>query len=173
MILKYINDIIQIYKKQGLNITNIHGDGEFNMEELRSSIRPIRLHISAPQEHVPEVEKSIKTIKERCRCATHAVPYKQYMKLMTISLIESMNDWLNLFPSKNGISKTMSISTIVKGRRKPVFNKKTVPFGAYFTIYTSTMNNMKSRGLPGIYLKDSNDKGEQYVMNILTEMKIH
>ena len=57
----------------------------------------------------------------------------------------------------------MSPETIVTGASKPDYNRKRIPFGGYAMVYTGTENNMNSRTVPAISLKESNDMNGQYL----------
>ena len=114
--------MVQKYNRRGLKITDYHGDNDFDLEELPELLGADE-HICASDEHIGGIERSIRVIKERARCMCHSVPYKKYPKLMTISLIESVIYWLNHFPSKNGVSQTLSPANIVIGRPKPNFHQ--------------------------------------------------
>ena len=48
-------------------MTTVCGDGEFDMDDLRASIRPALLEIYDRDEHDGVIERSIRTVKERCR----------------------------------------------------------------------------------------------------------
>ena len=41
------------------------------------------------------------------------MPYKKCPKLMVVSSLEANITWHNVFPNRNGISKTLSTSAIV------------------------------------------------------------
>ena len=45
---------------------------------------------------------------------------------MVRSLVEAIVEVLNTFPSKNGISKTISTATIIEGKPKPDLKKKMI-----------------------------------------------
>ena len=89
---------------------------------------------------------------------------------MTKHLVQNVTSWLNHFPSPaaGSILKTMSPAGIVEGKHKPDMTKKRIPFGCYAMVYTSTTNNMKSRGVEGIALNDAGPKGGTYFMNLET-----
>ena len=165
--------VIKIYTSRGFIVTAVHGDGEFNIKMLKEEIFPAKLVIYAKNQHVPIAERSIRTIKERCRCACHAVPYTKYTKLMVRSLIESRVIWLNRFPSKNGLSTSLSPATIVTGEPKPDMSKSRIPFGSYAMVYISTSNDMIARSVPAIALVESNDLGGYYFMSLYSGKKIH
>ena len=131
------------------------------------------MHICEKGAHIGGIERSIRVIKERALCMCHSVPYKKYPKLMTISLIGSVIYWLNHFPSKNGVSQTLSPANIVIGRPKPSFNHKKITFGSYAMVFTETTNTMKRRSVPAIALRESNDHGGFFFMSLHTGKRLH
>ena len=67
----------------------------------------------------------------------------------------------------------MSPETTVTGASKPDLNRKIIPFGGYAMVHTDTENNMNSRTVPAISLKESNDMNGQYFMFLNTGKRIH
>ena len=165
-----LRDTINIYKRRGFNVTSIHGDGEFNIQKLRDAIAPTELIIYATNQHVPIVERSIRTIKERCRSTCRAAPYTRYTSLMVQHLVSSRVSWLNRFPSKNGVSQSISPAGIVVGLPKPDMSINRIPFGSYAIAYTQTSNDMKTRGVPAIALSESNEKGGHYFLSLYSTL---
>ena len=80
---------------------------------------------------------------------------------------------LNAFPSKNGISDTISPATIVEGKPKLDLEKKMIVFGSYALVYTRTTNNNKTRAVPAIALRRSNNAGGHYFMSLHSGKRIH
>mmetsp|Transcript_14843 Transcript_14843/g.21238 ORF Transcript_14843/g.21238 Transcript_14843/m.21238 type:complete len:412 (+) Transcript_14843:616-1851(+) len=74
-IIKVIPMVKDIYENRGFNITDIFGDNEFNITKLKTILSPVNLHLCGRDEHVPIIERSIRTIKERSRLTTHALPF--------------------------------------------------------------------------------------------------
>ena len=101
----------------------------------------------------------MRTVKERTRSTCIGLPYKRITILMVRSLIEAITEVINALPSKNGISRTLSPSTIVEGKPKFDFSRAMIAFGSYALVYVGTMNNMKSRSVPAIALRRSNNTG--------------
>lgn len=172
-IINEVNRIIEVYRGRGFQVMNIHGDNEFNIKELIDIVSPTNTVIYPPNEHVNEVERSIRTMKERSRCTCHAVPYTIYTKLMTEHLVKYVTQWLNTFPSETSVCKYMSPAAIIEGKHKPDMSKEWLPFGAFAVVYTSTSNNMKSRGVDAISLSEVGLSGGQYFMSLETGAKIH
>ena len=61
------------------------------------------MNTTAAREHVTDVERRIRTIKERCRGTVNTLPYEKLPRLMLIELVYQMVMWLNAFPVKSGI----------------------------------------------------------------------
>ena len=92
---------------------------------------------------------------------------------MVILLVQNMVKWLNTFPSKGRILEETSLKTIVTCASKPDFNRKRIPFLGYAMVYTGTKNNMNSRTVPTISLKEYNDMNGQDVMYLNTGKRIY
>jgi hypothetical protein len=56
-------------------------------EKLRTMMPHMALNTTGAREHVREVERKIKVIKERARGAFNILPYKKLPKLMVIELL--------------------------------------------------------------------------------------
>ena len=148
-------------------------DSEFDKEKLKDLPEPGILYTYAREEHVGIIERSVRSIKERCRSTVHGMPYKRMTILMVKSLVEGVVGMMNAFPSKQGISDTLSPTTIVEGNPKLDLKRKIITFGTYALVYTTTSNNMKSRAVPGIALRRSNSAGGHYFMSLHSGKRIH
>ena len=168
-----MESIINKYHSRSFKLTDFHGDSEFDKQKLKDFLEPGILHTYAREEHVGIIERSVRSIKERCRSTVHGVPYKRMTILMVRSLVEGVVGMMNAFPSKQGISNTLSPSTIVEGKAKLDLARKMITFGSYALVYTGTSNTMKSRAVPGIALRRSNSAGGHYFMSLHTGKRIH
>ena len=168
-----LQTVLEVYNKRGFNVTKIFADNEFDIKSLHTALLPTNIHIYAAGEHCAVAERSIRTIKERCRCICHSIPFTRYTKLMVYSLVDNIIFWLNSFPSKGGASQTLSPAGIVRGRNLPNFNNKSIRFGAYAYAATKTSNDMKPRKVPCIALGPSNEWGGHYFMSLYTGKRIH
>lgn len=90
-------------------------DGEFTpfLEDLLH--RDIAGKTTSAHEHVPEVERQIRVIKERVRGLYYSLPYTTIPKVMMETLVHYVVSWLNNFPPKGGISNTVSPRTLFSG----------------------------------------------------------
>jgi hypothetical protein len=172
-VINAIDSVLTTYKSRGFNITIIHGDNEFNIKALKEFLSPTIVTIYGRNEHVRVIERCIRVIKERARYTCHSIPYHYYTKLMIQALVATVIKWLNVFPNKNGISRTMSPSSIVEGKPNPDFNTKRIVYGSYAMVYIDTDNTMNSRSVLAIALEESNQNGGHYFMNLHSGKRIH
>jgi hypothetical protein len=147
-----IKHIMDLYSRGGFQVGTVLMDNEF--ESLRSLIPILSINTTAAKEHVPDVERRIRLIKERGRGIVNTLPFKKLPRIVIIELIYHVVLWLNGFPMKSGISPTLSPREIVI-RHKLDFKKHCrAPFGAYCETHEEPdkPNSMISRADPGINL---------------------
>ena len=73
------------------------------------------MNLTGANEHVTEIERGIRVVKEMSRALRHSLPYNRIPLLMTIRGILVIARMLNQFPTKNGISNTFSPKIILSG----------------------------------------------------------
>ena len=61
VLLEELKTILNLYDKKEYNISSIHADQEFNC--VREDVRPRELNVCATDDHVYEIERSIRTVK--------------------------------------------------------------------------------------------------------------
>jgi hypothetical protein len=169
VLLKETNAIKNLYETRGFKVVDLHVDNEFAC--IREDIRPTNLNVANADDHVPEIERSIQTVKERTRCLANSLPYKRYPKLLSRSMVENAIKGLNDFPAKDGISTTISPKTIVTGAPAPDYNDMKLEFGTYVHVYEdhTIKNDMKARTTPAITLnRTDNQQGGYYFMSLVT-----
>lgn len=62
-ILREARAALNLYQARGLTVCDIHADNAF--ECIREDVRPIMMNIVPADSHVGEVERSVRTIKDR------------------------------------------------------------------------------------------------------------
>jgi len=166
-IVEALKQVISVYKRKGhsvlsMNFTEqnqpIHtilGDNEFEaiMEDM--SELGVNVNITAKEEHVPEIERQHRVIKERARAIIQTLPYKSMPKKMRIALIQNIIFWLNNIPKAE---QDYSPKDLICGEQ--MLNYKTIcrlPFGAYAQVHDdqSITNTMASRTTGAISLGSS------------------
>jgi hypothetical protein len=71
------------------------------------------VNLASSNEHVPEIERRIRVVKERCQATQHSL--QRIPKLLRIHIVFHTVKLLNLFPTKGGVSDTLSPKTIMSG----------------------------------------------------------
>ena len=85
---------------------------------------------------------------------------------MTRYPVQDMITYLNMPPSKNGISSDLIPAAIIIGSPNPDYNKLKITFWAYAQVYIGTTNSTKKRTVGVIELKLANQRGIYYFMSL-------
>jgi hypothetical protein len=93
------------------------------------------LNIASSHAHVPEIEHRIRVVKERCRAIRHALPFQRLPKLLTIHIVLDVVKVLNLFPTKRGVSDTLSPETIMSGETLDYKKHLRLQIGQYCQVH--------------------------------------
>jgi hypothetical protein len=73
------------------------------------------VNLASPNKNVPEIEWQIWVVKEWSQAACHSLPFQHIPKLLMINIVLNTVKMLNFFPTKGGISNTLSPKTIMSG----------------------------------------------------------
>ena len=167
-----LNKIRQLYLSRGVTISEIRADGEFKC--LEHELQPCITNIAAPGEHVPEIERSIRTVKESTRTLQHDLPFTKQPKMMTEANVYCSIKNLNAFPASDGISKTLSPSASITGKPPLDFNNLLkIKYGDYAQVFKDTKNDMSERTVGAIALYPSgNVQSSWYFMSLATGKRI-
>jgi hypothetical protein len=168
-----VNVLTSLYRKQGFRIRECHGDGEF--ESLHATLADAQssLNVTAEDEHVPEIERYIRTIKERTRCIYNVVPFKRMPGLMIVELVHSSNFWLNMFPANDGVSAVQSPRRILTGPTGDYALHCQLEFGEYAQVHESHDNSMLTHTTGAIALRPTgNIQGGYYFMSLTTAKRL-
>ena len=101
--MSFVNKSVLKYTSRGFEVIDAHADKEF--ECLHGSLGNISLEICGPDEHVPEVERSIRTMKETMRATAHSLPYRRLPKIMIVELVAMATHCINGFPKEDGVTE--------------------------------------------------------------------
>ena len=147
-----IKNVMRLYGSRGFLVTMTHADGEF--EVLRSTLAAAGsgLNVCSHDEHVPEVERYIRTIKERARCLYNSVPFTRFPVLMIKEMVTACVFWLNMFPPHDGVSTTISPRALMTGYTLDYHKHCRLEFGSYVQTHEDHDNSMQSRTTGAIAL---------------------
>ena len=149
-----ITGVIKSYSIRGFTVTHILVDIQFEGLEERMA-DTVKINTVSKQEHVPEMERFIRVIKERSRSYFAMLPFTKIPKIMLSHLIYTVIFYLNAFPWPAGVSQELSPCTIVEGITLTYAKHFQVIFGEYAQTYEGTDNTMKERTIGAIALGPS------------------
>jgi hypothetical protein len=95
-IMKGIGNVKGLYIKRGFRIRLGLMDNEFQPLRADFADLGIDLNVTANDEHVPEVERYIRTVKERTRATYNTLPFKKIPTPMLVEMVQASVFWLNL-----------------------------------------------------------------------------
>jgi hypothetical protein len=136
-IFKAFKEMYQYYLQRGLHIKTMHADGEFTpLKPLIESMPggPM-VNLASANEHVPKIERRIRVVKERCRATRHSLPFERIPKLMKIHIVLKVVKLLNFFPTKGGVSDTLSPKTIMSGETLDFKKNLSLQTGQYCQVH--------------------------------------
>ena len=170
-IIQSVKKVVSTYRRGGLRPKIILADGAFDTTEIKNALGLLgmKLNPTSREEHVGDIERYIRTIKERMRCVYNTLPFKFVPRIMVMELGKFAVYWLNSFPAKNGISERSSPRVLVTGEDID-FNKHCqYEFGQYVQVHEPHNNTMQARTVGAIALRPTGNKqGGYYFMSLVT-----
>ena len=171
-VVKAIQRVVSIYHRRGFNIRRILADPEF--EAVETAMPGISFNLCAQDEHIPGVERYIRTVKDRARSGYNALPFQHLPRLMVSRLVGNAIFWLNAFPHPDGVSQTLSPRYIMTGKHIDYKKHVRLEFGAYVQTHEDHNNDMQRRTVGAICLGPSgNEQGGHYFMSLSTGQRLH
>ena len=168
-ILKCIKGVVALYRKAGFTVTTALMDGEF--VPLRGGLAELglRLNETSRDEHVGDIERYIRTVKERMRAAYNILPFQKIPARLVIEMAKTAVFWLNAFPAAGGASRELSPRTVVTGQQVDYKRHCRFQFGEYAQTHEEHNNSMNPRTVGAIALRPvGNGQGSFYFMSITT-----
>ncbi len=137
--------VFRIYGITGFVVQVAMMDMEF--EKLRDMLPNVTLNTTAACEHVGEIKRKIRVIKERGRGTINTPPYETMPKLMIIELMHFCMMWMNSFPVKSRVSKKWSPRELVSKHQLDAKLICKAPFGSYCEVHVDSdiINTMEAR----------------------------
>ena len=127
-------------------------DNEF--EKVKNHIQLAHLNTLAAKEHIREIERRIRVIKERCRGNICTLLYTRIPQIMLTHLLHHVVMWLNNFPVAKGISDRFSPQEIILRHKLDYHHHCWAPFDTYCKVHqdNTPMNSMKMQCTPAFCL---------------------
>ena len=168
---KLLNRVVTIYAAAGLKIQTVMMDMEF--QPLQDLMPNIIVNTTAANEHVAEIERRIRVVKERARAIINTLPYPKLPKRMVVELLYFITMWLNSFPVKGGISQKWSPRELLRRHRLDARLHCRAEFGAYCEVHDepTPTNTMQRRTHAAICLGPTGNLQGSYKFFCLTTGK--
>ena len=96
----------------------------------------VEVNTPAAREHVPEIERRIRTIKERVRSVTSDFPFNPVPMLVLVQTVYTICLWLNVIRSLSGMERGLPPHELVTGRGVDYNKDCSADLGAYIKAST-------------------------------------
>ncbi|GKY97397.1 hypothetical protein MPSEU_000698200 [Mayamaea pseudoterrestris] len=167
VMLKAIESVLKIYARGGFRVVAALMDGEFAPMLGALADLGVALNATSEDEHVGEIERFIRVVKERVRATYNTLPFKHVPARLVIEMTKSAVFWLNAFPHERGISKDLSPRTIVTGQTVDFNRHCKYEFGQYVQTHESHSNDMQARTIGALALRPTgNVQGGFYFLSL-------
>ena len=164
-----IRSICRLYQRHGFKVESLHADSEF--EPIRSKF-PV-INTSDADDHQPDIEQAIRTVKDWVRSTYRMLPYKYIPRLMVVHLVQNTIFWLNAFPVDNGWSSKHSPRYIMTGKHLDYNKHVRAEFGEYVQTHEEHDSDMHERTVGTICLgPNGNQQGGHYFMSLVTGVRL-
>ena len=142
---EHIKQVNQLYQQQGFRPIYALMDGQF--DPLRGDLAEMGLQLNtvSNDEHVPEIERQIRSLKERTRAIYGTLTFRKIPRRLIIEMLYAANYWLNMFPHKGVISPTMSPRTLLTGLTMSYNRHCRLEFGEYVQTHEEHDNSLNPR----------------------------
>ena len=149
-------------------------DGAFESLRVELANKHIEANTCSRNEHVGEIERTNRTVKERCRGIFNTIPFKKLPARMIGELVFTTTFWLNAFHPSRHLLHKISPRTLLTGRTIDYNTHCKHEFGAYVQTHESTNNTMAPRTIAVLALRPTGNKqGGWFYLSLSTGRKIN
>jgi hypothetical protein len=104
-IFKAFKEVYQYYLQRGFPITTVQADGEF--APLKTLIESMTggpmVNLASANNHIPEIKRQIRVVRDRCRATRHSLPFHTIPKLVKIHIVLNAVKLLNFSLPRGGV----------------------------------------------------------------------
>eukprot|EP00956_Cyclotella_meneghiniana_P038398 scaffold153893_cov47-Cyclotella_meneghiniana.AAC.1 len=172
-ILNHFKVIFGVYAMRGFKVTIILADNQF--EPMRGEIADLGaiVNVVSRDEHVPEIERYNRTIKDRVRSQYNVLPFEYMPPVLICELVYACVFWRNMFALNGGISPTQSPAEIILNGKLDFNAHCKVEFGEYVQTHEEHDNSMATRTVGAIATRPTgNSQGGYYFVRLDTGRRI-
>ena len=135
-LLACLTQVFQMYLNYGYRVKFLLTDKEF--EPIRDSIMEshrVILNATSANEHVPEVEREIRSVKDKTRSCRTTLPFTIMPFLMVLACCKYQVYWMNMFPRTDGLSTLYGPRIFMQQHHPDYKTMCKLEFGAYCEIH--------------------------------------
>jgi hypothetical protein len=153
-LMKAIGNVIKIYRHRGFRVRWAVMDNEFKPTHGDLAEMGIGLNEAGRDEHVPQVERYICTVKERVRATYNMLSFKKMPPVLVIEMVKASAFWLNAVPYQRGVSDDISPRGIVTGQSIDYTKHCKYECGEYAQVHEEHDNSMAARTTGALALRN-------------------
>ena len=137
MTLACLKSVVRLHNKRNPHVATIAGDDKFDpLKNILKEKCNMECNPTAADEHVAEVERMIRVVKERIQALCSRMPWNEAIpKLMMRETVKNSVMMINAFPLKSGINNYLSPCNIVTGKTLDYKTHFHLPFGDYAQVH--------------------------------------
>ena len=169
---EHIKQVNWLYRQRGFHPIYALMDGQFKPLHGDLTEMGIQLNTVSNDEHIPEIECQIRTLKERTRAIYCTLPFRKIPHHLIIEMLYAVNYWLNMFPCKDGVSQTMSPRTLLTGLTMNYNRHCQLEFGEYMQTHEEHDNSLNPRTIGALALHPTGNVQGGYFFLSLTMGKV-
>lgn len=143
------------YARRGFIMNQVAAGNESSCLDSQLSNAGISLNVFARDEHVLEVERHRRTLKDRCLLTYNTLPFKKLPARMLVELVYGMTFWIHAIPATDGLSRTISPREVVTGVSLDAGKHSVVPFGGYVHTHEEHDNPMRTGTIGSIAMRST------------------
>ena len=128
-------------------------DGEFGHLRGELASMGVTLNETSRDEHVGEIERFIRTIKERMRAIYNTLSFQRIPARLVAEMGKACVFWLNSLPPQSNFGNNLSPRTMVTGQRLDFKRHCRFQFGEYVQTHEQHNNSMMSRTVGALALR--------------------
>jgi hypothetical protein len=158
LLAKILTKVLMLYVWGGFIVNLALMDKE--SDAVKEHVSFFQVNTTAAREHVGEIERSIRTMKERTRCTISEFSFQSIPTKVMIYTVYNICMWLNVFPIISGIAGGFSPRELVTGLTINSIKHCKFDVGAYIEASTNAVitNDSANRTHPCIFLGPSGNK---------------
>ena len=133
-------------------------DGAFESLCGELANKHIESNICSESEHVGEIERTNRTIKERCQGIYNTIPFEKMPGRMTTEMVYAAVFWINAFHPSKHLLNNLIPRTILTGQTIDYKKHCKYESRAYVQAHEASDNTMAPRTIGAIALRPTGNK---------------